>query len=343
MGAGRHGVTGPGPPPPDGQAQGAASSSFFGPASGPASGPSSRPAPASRPASRTRPKAVTVPEQGAQRPQDPDVVSFMSDYRRQHGTEGGGGKGGGARVNFTQLRREFSYKMTEMKQSLERVHTAEMEAFKASQELAVDKERKALILKSEEDKQAALAFVNDSWQVHLVQETGKLQQLQKTNMDDMEAFYQNELKVQLEKQRLRMEESYEKQREEEEEANHQKELVKLRAEASDLKASREFWKNSANEWKEKLQDPWADSDRFACFVAVWGSQTVLSELPCVIGADQDLQEKGRVKKEEKSAAKAKAPPVSATERFKFAACLPTLTQDATKPPAQADPPKATVV
>ena len=36
---------------------------------------------------RTRPKAVTVPEQGAQRPQDPDVVSFMSDYRRQHGTE----------------------------------------------------------------------------------------------------------------------------------------------------------------------------------------------------------------------------------------------------------------
>ena len=265
---------------------------------------------------------MTVPEQGAQRPQDPDVVSFMSDYRRQHGTEGGGGKGGGARVNFTQLRREFSYKMTEMKQSLERVHTAEMEAFKASQELAVDKERKALILKSEEDKQAALAFVNDSWQVHLVQETGKLQQLQKTNMDDMEAFYQNELKVQLEKQRLRMEESYEKQREEEE-ANHQKELVKLRAEASDLKASREFWKNSANEWKEKLQDPWADSDRFACFVAVWGSQTVLSELPCVIGADQDLQEKGRVKKEEKSAAKAKAPPVSATERFNLQpACRP---------------------
>ena len=264
---------------------------------------------------------MTVPEQGAQRPQDPDVVSFMSDYRRQHGTEGGGGKGGGARVNFTQLRREFSYKMTEMKQSLERVHTAEMEAFKASQELAVDKERKALILKSEEDKQAARAFVNDSWQVHLVQETGKLQQLQKTNMDDMEAFYQNELKVQLEKQRLRMEESYEKQREEEE-ANHQKELVKLQAEASDLKASREFWKNSANEW---LQDPWADSDRFACFVAVWGSQTVLSELPCVIGADQ-LQEKGGVKKEEKSAAKAKAPPVSATERFILQpACRPLRT------------------
>ena len=191
---------------------------------------------------------------------------------------------------------------------------SEMEALKASQELAFFKER---LLKSEEDKQAAIAFVNDSWQVHVEQEKGKLQQLQTKNMDDMEAFYQNELKVQLDKQRvrlqlqlqLRMEEFYDNQSKEEED-KRQKELVKLRAEASDLKASREFWKNSVNEWKEKLQDPWADS--------VW---IVLSELPCVIRADQDLdlQKKGRVKKEEatKSAAvvKAKAPPVSATERI----------------------------
>ena len=193
---------------------------------------------------------------------------------------------------------------------------SEMEALKASQELAFFKER---LLKSEEDKQAAIAFVNDSWQVHVEQEKGKLQQLQTKNMDDMEAFYQNELKVQLDKQRvrlqlqlqlqLRMEEFYDNQSKEEED-KRQKELVKLRAEASDLKASREFWKNSVNEWKEKLQDPWADS--------VW---IVLSELPCVIRADQDLdlQKKGGVKKEEatKSAAvvKAKAPPVSATERI----------------------------
>ena len=193
---------------------------------------------------------------------------------------------------------------------------SEMEALKASQELVFFKER---LLKSEEDKQAAIAFVNDSWQVHVEQEKGKLQQLQTKNMDDMEAFYQNELKVQLDKQRvrlqlqlqlqLRMEEFYDNQSKEEED-KRQKELVKLRAEASDLKASREFWKNSVNEWKEKLQDPWADS--------VW---IVLSELPCVIRADQDLdlQKKGRVKKEEatKSAAvvKAKAPPVSATERI----------------------------
>ena len=179
-------------------------------------------------------------------------------------------------MNFTQLRREFSHKMTETKQSLERVHAAEMEALKASQELALDKERKAFQATAESDKAAALAFVNDSWQTHVEQENGKLQQLHKKNMDDMEAFYQNELSVQLEKQRLRMEELYDKQRAEEED-RHQKELVKLRAEASDLKASREFWKNSVNEWKEKLQDPWADS--------VW---IVLSELPCVIRADQDL-------------------------------------------------------
>ena len=154
---------------------------------------------------------------------------------------------------------------------------SEMEALKASQELAFFKER---LLKSEEDKQAAIAFVNDSWQVHVEQEKGKLQQLQTKNMDDMEAFYQNELKVQLDKQRvrlqlqlqlqLRMEEFYDNQSKEEED-KRQKELVKLRAEASDLKASKEFWKNSVNEWKEKLQDPWADSDRFACFIAVWGS------------------------------------------------------------------------
>ena len=173
-------------------------------------------------------------------------------------------------MNFTQLRREFSHKMTETKQSLERVHAAEMEALKASQELALDKERKAFQATAESDKAAALAFVNDSWQTHVEQENGKLQQLHKKNMDDMEAFYQNELSVQLEKQRLRMEELYDKQRAEEED-RHQKELVKLRAEASDLKASREFWKSSANEWKEKLKDPWADSDRFACFIAVRGS------------------------------------------------------------------------
>ena len=199
--------------------------------------------------------------------------------------------------------------MSEVKESLDRIHAAEMEALKASQELAFDKERRALLLKSEEDKQAAIAFVNDSWQVHVEQEKGKLQQLHKKNADDMEAFYQNELNVQLDKQRVRMEEFYDNQSKEEED-KRQKELVKLRAEASDLKASREFWKNSVNEWKEKLQDPWADS--------VW---IVLSELPCVIRADQDLdlQKKGRVKKEEatKSAAvvKAKAPPVSATERI----------------------------
>ena len=152
---------------------------------------------------------------------------------------------------------------------------SEMEALKASQELVFFKER---LLKSEEDKQAAIAFVNDSWQVHVEQEKGKLQQLHKKNADDMEAFYQNELKVQLDKQRvrlqlqlqLRMEEFYDNQSKEEED-KRQKELVKLRAEASDLKASKEFWKNSVNEWKEKLQDPWADSDRFACFIAVWGS------------------------------------------------------------------------
>ena len=170
--------------------------------------------------------------------------------------------------------------MSEVKESLDRIHAAEMEALKASQELAFDKERRALLLKSEEDKQAAIAFVNDSWQVHVEQEKGKLQQLQTKNMDDMEAFYQNELKVQLDKQRvrlqlqlqlqLRMEEFYDNQSKEEED-KRQKELVKLRAEASDLKASREFWKSSANEWKEKLKDPWADSDRFACFIAVWGS------------------------------------------------------------------------
>ena len=78
---------------------------------------------------------------------------------------------------------------------------SEMEALKASQELAFFKER---LLKSEEDKQAAIAFVNDSWQVHVEQEKGKLQQLQTKNMDDMEAFYQNELKVQLDKQRVRL-------------------------------------------------------------------------------------------------------------------------------------------
>ena len=160
--------------------------------------------------------------------------------------------------------------MSEVKESLDRIHAAEMEALKASQELAFDKERRALLLKSEEDKQAVIAFVNDSWQVHVEQEKGKLQQLHKKNADDMEAFYQNELNVQLDKQRVRMEEFYDNQSKEEED-KRQKELVKLRAEASDLKASREFWKNSVNEWKEKLQDPWADSDRFACFIAVWGS------------------------------------------------------------------------
>ena len=90
---------------------------------------------------------------------------------------------------------------------------SEMEALKASQELVFFKER---LLKSEEDKQAAIAFVNDSWQVHVEQEKGKLQQLQTKNMDDMEAFYQNELKVQLDKQRVRMEEFYDKQNNEEE-------------------------------------------------------------------------------------------------------------------------------
>ena len=48
------------------------------------------------------------------------------------------------------------------------------------------------------------------------QETGKLQQLQKKTRDDMEAFYQNELKVQLDEQGVRMEEFYDKQNNEEE-------------------------------------------------------------------------------------------------------------------------------
>ena len=190
-----------------------------------------------------RPKAV--PEQGPRRAQDEDVIRFMKS-----------------------------------------IHAAEMEALKANQELAFDTERRALQATAESDKAAALAFANDSWQARLEQETGKVQQLQKKTRDDMEAFYQNELKVQLDKQRvrlqlqlqlqLRMEEFYDNQSKEEED-KRQKELVKLRAEASDLKASKEFWKNSVNEWKEKLQDPWADS--------VW---IVLSELPCVIRADQDL-------------------------------------------------------
>ena len=140
----------------------------------------------------------------------------MNDFRRRHETEGQvrGGKGGGARMkNTQQMRREFSHKV---KESLESIHAAEMEALKANQELAFDTERRALQATAESDKAAALAFANDSWQARLEQETGKLQQLQKKTRDDMEAFYQNELKVQLDKQRVRMEEFYDKQNNEEE-------------------------------------------------------------------------------------------------------------------------------
>ena len=48
-------------------------------------------------------------------------------------------------MNFTRMRREFSFNMSEMKDSLNRIHAAEMEASQAKQELAF--ERKTLYLR----------------------------------------------------------------------------------------------------------------------------------------------------------------------------------------------------
>ena len=50
--------------------------------------------------------------------------------------------------NTQQMRREFSHKV---KESLESIHAAEMEALKANQELAFDTERRALQATAESD------------------------------------------------------------------------------------------------------------------------------------------------------------------------------------------------
>ena len=78
--------------------------------------------------------------QPPKKPHDPDAIQFLDEFKSREG-------GGGARMNFTRMRREFSFNMSEMKDSLNRIHAAEMEASQAKQELAF--ERKTLYLRGQ--------------------------------------------------------------------------------------------------------------------------------------------------------------------------------------------------